>query len=397
MSRDRLAALERGTGLVFGLDPEVTAPRAPRGATAREALESVVLEALQRPPCLVSFSGGRDSSSVLAVAAHVARREGLPLPVPTTLVFPECESAEESAWQELVVRHLALPEWNRVVLHDEIDLVGPLARPVLRTLGRTWPFNVYFHVPIFELARGGTVLSGVFGDETTSAGWAWRHENLVAQRLRPGGPRDLARIVLAAAGPRAVRGQVLRRREVRRDEVPTRPPWLTEYAFDIVQDARRDQAERESLSLRRSMTQTLWRLRSRVLGLETLDRLAAEYDVTHSAPFADERFVGALLAERSWRMFETRTAAVRHLVGDLLPEEMCARSSKAYFDSAFFHRHARAFAHDWDGTGLDPDYVVAEELRRTWTHDDEPDARTFALLQDAWLAADRRSPASDRA
>ena len=44
----------------------------------RRALEHVVREALLRPPCGVAFSGGRDSSAVLAVAAHVARRDGLP-------------------------------------------------------------------------------------------------------------------------------------------------------------------------------------------------------------------------------------------------------------------------------------------------------------------------------
>jgi asparagine synthase (glutamine-hydrolysing) len=50
----------------------------------RQALEQVVRNALQRPPCGVAFSGGRDSSLVLAVATHVARRDGLPDPLPIT-------------------------------------------------------------------------------------------------------------------------------------------------------------------------------------------------------------------------------------------------------------------------------------------------------------------------
>jgi hypothetical protein len=54
--------------------------RAP-GATARGVLEELISPALERPPCVIGFSGGRDSSSLLALATHLARREGLPMPV----------------------------------------------------------------------------------------------------------------------------------------------------------------------------------------------------------------------------------------------------------------------------------------------------------------------------
>ena len=57
-------------------------------ATPRAAFEAAILPGLRRSPCLVSFSGGRDSSAVLATATAVARREGLPLPVPITHRFP---------------------------------------------------------------------------------------------------------------------------------------------------------------------------------------------------------------------------------------------------------------------------------------------------------------------
>lgn len=74
-------------------------------------MEHAVLPAVSRPPCVVTFSGGRDSSLVLAVAANVARREGLPQPVPATINFKGIKTAEESSWQELVIRHLGLDEW----------------------------------------------------------------------------------------------------------------------------------------------------------------------------------------------------------------------------------------------------------------------------------------------
>ena len=79
----------------------------------REALERAILPALLRPPCLVSFSGGRDSAAVLAVATALARREGLPAPIPATNVFPAADDSDETAWQELIVRHLGLSEWVR--------------------------------------------------------------------------------------------------------------------------------------------------------------------------------------------------------------------------------------------------------------------------------------------
>jgi hypothetical protein len=93
-----LSPLEVASGLV--LDPRRSRARLPsvrQGTTPRAALEAAVLPALRRSPCLVSFSGGRDSSAVLAVAASVARREGLPLPIPATNRFPGARLTDEAA------------------------------------------------------------------------------------------------------------------------------------------------------------------------------------------------------------------------------------------------------------------------------------------------------------
>ena len=68
------------------------------------ALERAVLPALLRPPCVVSFSGGRDSSLVLAAAVAVARSEGLAAPIPITVRFPASAESDEQEWQERVVR-----------------------------------------------------------------------------------------------------------------------------------------------------------------------------------------------------------------------------------------------------------------------------------------------------
>src|SRR5580700_7079125 len=73
-----------------------------RHASPLVALEEIVLPALLRPPCVVEFSGGRDSSLVLAVATRVATREGLPSPVAFTQHYPGLAEANEDEWQELV-------------------------------------------------------------------------------------------------------------------------------------------------------------------------------------------------------------------------------------------------------------------------------------------------------
>ena len=114
------------------------------------ALESAVLRVLQRPPCAVSFSGGRDSSAVLALATHLARREGLPLPIPATNRFPAVESSNETEWQERVVTHLGLDEWVRLEHDDELDCVGSIAQETLGRHGLLWPFNAHFHVPLLR-------------------------------------------------------------------------------------------------------------------------------------------------------------------------------------------------------------------------------------------------------
>ena len=124
-----IAPLELASGMVRGTDPDVgPLPTVDPGLTARAAFQDVMRRALSRPPCVVSFSGGRDSSAVLALAAHVARQDGLPLPIPVSQRFPESADPNEDEWQELVVRHLGLPDWVRSSFTDELDSIGPYAR-----------------------------------------------------------------------------------------------------------------------------------------------------------------------------------------------------------------------------------------------------------------------------
>jgi hypothetical protein len=83
-----MSELEVLVGFVRGLPPRPLDPLPPEGPTPRAALEELLAEELARQPCFVSFSGGRDSSALLATALDVARRRGLPEPAAFTLRYP---------------------------------------------------------------------------------------------------------------------------------------------------------------------------------------------------------------------------------------------------------------------------------------------------------------------
>ena len=103
-----------------------------RSGTPREALDDAIRSALVHGPCYVTFSGGRDSSAVLAAATALARREGHALPVPVTRIYPDLPDTDESDWQRAVIDHLGLTEWVRLELRDgESELLGPAARDAL--------------------------------------------------------------------------------------------------------------------------------------------------------------------------------------------------------------------------------------------------------------------------
>jgi hypothetical protein len=374
-----LTALEVATGIVYGTVRGAPRPAPPPAGPPLAALEHVCLPALRRPPCLISFSGGRDSSLVLAVATHVARREGLPLPIPATNRFPDVDHTDESRWQELLVRHLGLDEWHRLSFTDELEAVGPVARRVLRRHGLLWPFNAHFHAPLLEAASGGSLLTGIGGDEVFGESrWA-RAKAVITGRARPR-PRDLPRVGLLAS-PTALRRAVLTRRP------PVEFPWLRPDAQrEFARLWAADQASepvRFGPRLRR-----LQSLRALRVGLRSLDLLAADTGTTIAHPLATAEFGAAVAAVGGWHGFEDRTLAMRTLFGELLPETLLSRSTKARFEGAFWSDHSRALAASWNGAGADLSLVDPDALRAVWSQR-QPDGHSCLLLQAAWLAGPR--------
>jgi asparagine synthase (glutamine-hydrolysing) len=348
----------------------VHAPRPPRAA-----LEDVIRAHLRRPPCAVSFSGGRDSAAILALAADVARRDGLPLPIPITNRFPGVAEADETDWQERVVAHVGAPDWVRLDWDEELDAVGPFARQVLTRFGAVIPFNAHFHLPLLERVAGGSLLTGVGGDELFSGHPRGVAAGLVYRRRWPGRSQMRALAVQSAPAP-------LRRLAARR-----RPPagfgWLTQQGRRrLIAEYARSTAG-GSLRWDRALG-TWWGGRAVQCGRASMSAVAALHDVTIAHPFGEPEAVAAFAAAAGPTGLPGRTTALRELVGDLLPAEVLERRGKASFDPAFFGTPSRAFAAAWSGSAVDERYVDADGLREEWSRP-RPDPRSFLLLQHAWV------------
>ena len=315
------------------------------------ALERVITRALQRPPCLVSFSGGHDSSLVLAAATRAARREQLPLPIPVTWRATDAPRAEESAWQDAVVAALRLTGWIRLPTGDDLDFVGPVATGVLRRHGLLYPANAYFHAPLLKEAAGGTLLTGVGGDQVLGRlcrprrpfWWPRRGElSLEFSWLRP------------AAGRRVRRG-IRREERARPVRYRDRPAWAR---------GRRD------LELGR-------------LSLALLARDAGA-DIVH--PLLDPEFLQAICSSGfSPESAGGRAGLLGQVFGGRYPDAVLQPRPKATFGEVFWRRHTRELVAGWDGTGIDASVVDRAGLHREWRRP-QPDLCTALLAQQVWLA-----------
>lgn len=368
-----LSWLDIATGTMLGGN-WTGQPLADHGLDPRASLERAILPALLRSPCLVSFSGGRDSSAVLALAVRLARREGLPVPIPATNVFPTADGADETEWQMAVVRHLGLDDWVRAEHDDELDLLGPYAHRVMRRHGLLLPFNVHFHLPLMDAASGGALLTGIGGDELFAAACA-------RPALRDAGLRSVPRL---AARRALEHGPATLRRGWHARRLP-HLPWLRPEARRAFLARLDVEAAREPRSLAPRMA--WWReLRYMDEGRAGLALIAEESDVTLVHPFLDRSVWSAVAGTAGPRGFASRSHGMATLFGDELPGSLLARRSKAHFDAAMWTATAQTFADTWAGDGIPTDYVDVRALREHW-RGGRPAAQSFSLLQAAWLAS----------
>jgi asparagine synthase len=344
-----------------------------------EGLEAAILPALLRTPCVIEFSGGRDSSIVLAAACRVASREGLALPVPFTRRYDEFPEANEDEWQEMVIRHLGIGEWIRHHAVEEVDLLGPIATASLQRHGVVWPPLAHTRKTELELARGGSLLSGEGGDEVLGPRRLSILSLLMARKL-PLSRSNLRKAALALS-PAPVRAERYRRRFAQAAQFP----WLTVQARERVAVMLAEDAAAEPMDWRKAVRRHP-SVRPVRVAMETLDLLAADSDVARLNPLLSAQFLNALCRAGGALGYTDRTAALVELFGDLLPGAVLTRKTKSRFNRAVFGAHSREFASHWNGEGVDAELVDADVLREVWAAE-EPHSMSFVLLHACWLAA----------
>jgi Asparagine synthase len=370
----RLSELEVASGLVVGQGdgPRFTADRSADPVTV---LRDLARGWLSTPPCVVAFSGGRDSSALLALLVDVARRDGLPQPIAVTARWDDDEASDETEWQEQVIATIGAEHWEIIRPGTDLDLLGVEATSALEQLGLMWPAPAYSLRPLIRQAVGGVFLSGEGGDEAFGL---WAYGRLWSSLRSHQVPRqgDLRALALGCT-PRPLR------RMRWHHNVPPYQDWLRPDALHQVGKAMADDRADDPLRWDRYQGVS-FRRRATDLTLRSLEGLCELEGSRYIGPFLGEPFLASLAGWGGALGRGDRTAVMTALFSDVLPGPVLARISKATFGGVFWGPKARSFAHQWDGTGLSGDLVDAEALRRAWLAP-VPVYGSALPLQAAWL------------
>lgn len=385
-----LNPLDIATGIVQGREPRPPLPDPPP-VTAERLLENIMLPALSASGrCLVSFSGGRDSSWTLAVAVQAARREGLPDPVPVTLTYPEITEAQEDRWQEMVIRHLGLSDWERIPITDELEVHGPYAQRALDEVGLLFPANAYSLLPQLDCARDGWLILGI-GASDFYMFWHWSQlSDLLALRRRPR-RSDLPLLALMACPPD------LRRRLLRRRLSGAIMPWVREPARSRAEGLLGEELAhtpvRFPIAMRRQRTHRCYGATQ-----VSISALARSAGANVLMPHLQPEFLASIAREGGRFGAGDRVSSMRRMAGHLLPPEVLARRDGANMQRVLMGHRIREFADRWSGGGIDESMIDIELLRENW-RSPRPDWRTttlsqLALQHDIIQSAGTRTPAS---
>ena len=365
--------VELALGTPLGVVPDsLTLPSSAR--SPREELEWIIDQQFtDGRQVFVCFSGGRDSSAVLALAVDVARRRGVALPIPVTLRFSQHPESNESEWQHMVIDHLGLDEWM-VIERADADLLDPAITAMLSERGLFYPSQIGSYLPIVTAAAGGVLLTGEGGDESFG-GWQFR----AALHPIEWGPRSAAKaaaVIALTHGPSSLKRWYRQR--------GYQSPWLTEAGRAAAEAALDEPSEIEPMAWRRYLAWAFAR-RSWHLAQHTFELVgnASECHIAH--PLAEPSLLASLASRWSRRGPGDRTDVMAAVVGDLLPSRIVERDDKAILASVFVGERATSFIDQWDGLGLDTEWVDADALRDVWRRR-YPYVGSFNLLHQAWLA-----------
>lgn len=345
------------------------------------ALRARIAAALTKPPCFVAFSGGRDSSIVLAIALSESKKHGLPPPIALTLRYRNVPMSAETQWQEFVIRHLNIRDWIISDVDDEDDVLGDASRASLARNGLMWPATLHAKASLLSVAAGGTLLTGEGGDEVFGTRRVTpiriATQLALAGRVTPAVLRDCWNVVQ----PRRARIAAITRRESHK--IAHYLPWVrpavrrahaARFAADLAS---------EPLAFKNSIN---WYASRRIasVGSRNYGYVARQFDVDLVEPLLDRGFLAEIHSRGDLLGPTSRTEFVTDLFSDELPAGLLARQSKAVFTGAFIGRQSHSFARRWSGGGIDPDLIDIGLLRLHWKSDQVLPG-TMLLLQQAWL------------
>lgn len=371
---------ELAWGWIAGFDEST--PPIPHGSSAMtpaEALQQILLPFLVRQPCVVMFSGGRDSSIVLGAAVAAARRYGLPLPVAATLRFPSEPSTDESKWQAMMLDKVGRDvEWVKLEFDDELDALGPYATAILGQFGQMWPQGLHCLAPIAELAMGGIVLTGEGGDELFNAHRAGFPLRLVRRRGRV--ERDIWLRAIRSVGPRALRRVFVNRESLR--QVAERN-WLTPDSRQRLSEVVTVRELDRPMHWGRSIG-TVPVTRSTLVARWNRDIVFGSRNVQFFDPLLDPVLVRALQNAGGALGYTGRAEAMRVLFGDLVPIELCNRVQKSTFNAPMLGRHTREFVESWDTRGIPLEFVDFDKLTENLLSE-APAACNIGMMHRAWV------------
>jgi asparagine synthase (glutamine-hydrolysing) len=277
-----------------------------------------------------------------------------------------------------VLEHLGVSDWLRIEIHDELDVVGPFARPGLIEHGVVYPPTAYPQAFTLRQVNGGTVLTGEGGDEVFGAQRITPVTALLRRRTRPS--RELLVAVAEALAPPSARRRAAMREAMAIDAYD----WLAPAVAAEARAFRARDAAAQPLRWADGVRHLL-RGRSRQVGMANLAAVAHEVGVHLVHPLMEPAFVEAVATWGGPFGPVGRSDTMVRLFSDVLPERVLRRVGKATFNATAVNRHSREFLAGWDGVGLDPALVDVDALRARWAQP-APLPATLALLQQAWLS-----------